>query len=58
MIINSFTKEGQLRPDFMFFTLDALGEALFAGKGPLGIIGLWGLWYKLTQVSNIYMLHP
>ncbi len=52
MTINSFTKEEQLRPDFMFHTTDALSEAFFAGKGPLGIIGLWGLWYKLTQVLS------
>ncbi len=48
--MNAFTKAMQLRPDFMFVTSDALAEAFIAGKGPLGIIGLWGLWYKLTQV--------
>ncbi len=51
--INPFSKEEQLRPDFMFSTFDAIGEAFFSGKGPLGIIGFWGLWYKLVQVSRV-----
>ncbi|CAM9162038.1 unnamed protein product, partial [Phaeothamnion confervicola] len=38
------------RPDALYNGWDALAEALVSGRGPLGILGLWGAWYRLASL--------
>lgn len=47
MVLDEKNRSDKIRFDALYTLGDAIMEAFVSGKGPLGPIGLYGLWFKI-----------
>lgn len=47
MVVNEETQHPEVRSDALYSFSDAFMEAFVSGKGPLGPVGCYGLWFGI-----------